>query len=140
MWSNSTRNISSAKKSEKSKKKSAIFSRKQRIFWSCWADLNRRPHPYQISKACCRLSLSIFSYRLLSLIFQGFAAFFTARCRCLLFPVTNGFLMMVSVLCRFLKRSSTVDLIPFCGAICPMQSGHRSPHSAFSSIPIYCVM
>ncbi len=30
----------------KSKEK-ALFSRENRTFWSCWADSNRRPHPYQ---------------------------------------------------------------------------------------------
>ncbi len=47
MWSNSNSKNSTAKKSAKSKKKSAIFSRKQRISWSCYPDLNWRPHPYQ---------------------------------------------------------------------------------------------
>ena len=48
MWSNSNSKNSTAKKSAKSKKKSAIFSRKQRISWSCYPDLNWRPHPYQL--------------------------------------------------------------------------------------------
>ena len=30
----------------KSKEK-VLFSLKNRTFWSCWADSNRRPHPYQ---------------------------------------------------------------------------------------------
>ena len=48
MWSNPIREISSIRKSAKSKKKSAAFKRKQRILLSCRADLNRRPHPYQL--------------------------------------------------------------------------------------------
>ena len=33
-------------KRSKSKGK-VLFSRENRTFWSCWADSNRRPHPYQ---------------------------------------------------------------------------------------------
>ena len=48
MWSKPNSKNSTAKKSAESKKKSAIFSRKQRTLWSCYPDLNWRPHPYQL--------------------------------------------------------------------------------------------
>ena len=83
------------------------------ILWSCWADSNCRPHPYQISKGCCFLSLFIFSYCLLFIAPQGFEVFSCFSCRCLPSPVISGFLMMVSVLCRFLCQCGTADLIFF---------------------------
>ena len=48
MWSNANRKTSSTKKCAENKKKSTVFKRKQRILWSCYPDLNWRPHPYQL--------------------------------------------------------------------------------------------
>ena len=48
MWSNPNRKISKERKGAENKKESAVFSRKQRILWSCCPDLNWRPHPYQL--------------------------------------------------------------------------------------------
>ena len=39
-------------KSCKKQKKTPEIRRFQVLFWSCWADSNRRPHPYQIFTAC----------------------------------------------------------------------------------------
>ena len=50
----------------KSKEK-VLFSLKNRTFWSCWADSNRRPHPYQVIK--CPPAVAA----------QGFAGVFTAK-------------------------------------------------------------
>ena len=47
MWSNPNYKIPRTKNSAESKKKSTVFKRKQRILWSCYPDLNWRPHPYQ---------------------------------------------------------------------------------------------
>ena len=71
-------------------------------FWSCWADSNRRPHPYQIFIACFFL-LPLFvpcsSEVLVSLVLRGF---FTVPCCRLLCLVCCGFLVTVAVLLRFL--------------------------------------
>ena len=48
MWSTPKCKNSKTDKSAKSKKKPAAFNRKQRILWSCYPDLNWRPHPYQL--------------------------------------------------------------------------------------------
>ena len=48
MWSKPNPKNPTTKKSAESKKKSAVFIRKQRILWSCYPDLNWRPHPYQL--------------------------------------------------------------------------------------------
>jgi len=48
MWSNPKYRNSNARKSAESKKKPVVFSRKQRVLWSCYPDLNWRPHPYQL--------------------------------------------------------------------------------------------
>ena len=63
-------------KSCKKQKKTPEIRRFQVLFWSCWADLNRRPHPYQ--KA---LSLfMVYSFMLgnipESLVLQGVRDFF----------------------------------------------------------------
>ena len=47
MWSKLECRNSNAKISANYKKKSAVSGRKQRILWSCYPDLNWRPHPYQ---------------------------------------------------------------------------------------------
>ena len=41
------RGILITRKSCKKQKKTPKIRRFQVFFWSCWADLNRRPHPYQ---------------------------------------------------------------------------------------------
>ena len=48
MWSNPKYRNSNARKSAESKKKPVVFSRKQRVLWSCYPDLNWGPHPYQL--------------------------------------------------------------------------------------------
>jgi hypothetical protein len=51
---------------QKSKEK-VLFSRENRTFWSCWADSNRRPHPYQVIK--CHPAVAV----------QGFAGVFAPK-------------------------------------------------------------
>jgi len=52
--------------SEKMKKrKSPETLEFQDFFWSCWADLNRRPHPYQLGRAYRRWSLFVLFYIIL---------------------------------------------------------------------------
>ena len=48
MWSNSKCRNSNSQKSAEIKRKPTVFSRKQRVLWSCYPDLNWRPHPYQL--------------------------------------------------------------------------------------------
>ena len=48
-------------------KEKLLFSIENRSFWSCWADSNRRPHPYQVIK--CSPAVAV----------QGFAGIFTAK-------------------------------------------------------------
>ncbi|MDE6589640.1 MAG: hypothetical protein K2K53_04685, partial [Oscillospiraceae bacterium] len=43
MWSNSKCKNPNTRKYAEGKKKSAVSSRKQRILWSCYPDLNWRP-------------------------------------------------------------------------------------------------
>ena len=73
----------------KRQKKTPEIRRFQVFFWSCWADLNRRPHPYQ-------LEIFTFSHRFRSiepyslhfiyfipLFNRRFSAASTAVCGCL---------------------------------------------------------
>ena len=105
MWSNSNSKNSTAKKSAKSKKKSAIFSRKQRISWSCYPDLNWRPHPYQLQKSCYSLLLSILPYWPQPIALQQIEANLYVFNRSLPHSKKVCFLMSVSVLCRFLSEA-----------------------------------
>ena len=70
-------------KSLKSKEK-VLFSLENRTFWSCWADSNRRPHPYQLQKSCCGLSLVIVPFRPHPFIPNGCGIFLVVSCRFLL--------------------------------------------------------
>ena len=71
-------------------------------FWSCWADSNCRPHPYQIFIVCFFLLYPFVSYSpkaLVSLVFIGFPV---VSCCLLSRLICCGFLMTVVVLLRFL--------------------------------------
>ncbi len=48
MWSTANRKNPSARKSAEKHRKASLFRRKGWLSWSCWADSNRRPHPYQL--------------------------------------------------------------------------------------------
>jgi len=65
-------------------KEKVLFSRENRTFWSCWADSNRRPHPYQLQKSCCGLSLVIVPFRPHPFISNGCGIFLVVSCRFLL--------------------------------------------------------
>ena len=58
-------------KSCKKQKKTPETVGFQVLFWSCWADSNRRPHPYQLQKSCCVLPLVIVPFRLYPFISNG---------------------------------------------------------------------
>lgn len=47
MWSTRKCQDSNAQKCAGIKAKAGLFRRKGRLLWSCYPDLNRRPHPYQ---------------------------------------------------------------------------------------------
>ena len=44
-------------------------------FWSCWADSNRRPHPYQLYTACFCLLGAVASCCPAALLYQGIRGF-----------------------------------------------------------------
>ena len=67
--------IKSVKKSKK-----VLFSIENRTFWSCWADSNRRPHPYQLQKSCCGLSLVIVPFCPHPFISNGCGIFLVVSC------------------------------------------------------------
>ena len=48
-------------KSCKKQKKTPETVGFQVLFWSCWADSNRRPHPYQFFSGCFVLSSLVLS-------------------------------------------------------------------------------
>jgi len=48
VWSNPNSEIQISEKSAEIQEKSSLSHRKNWTFWSCWADSNRRPHPYQL--------------------------------------------------------------------------------------------
>ena len=75
-------------------------------FWSCWADSNRRPHPYQLQNDCFSLLLVIVTYCLQPFDCNGCVVFFAIVCRFVLYLKSSCFLIPVSVLCRFLKMQS----------------------------------
>jgi len=52
-------------------KEKVLFSRKNRTFWSCWADSNRRPHPYQKAVAAFAAYPFMPGKNLQSLVLQG---------------------------------------------------------------------
>ena len=48
LWSSRCPQVLMPQKSNKNKENRPLFKRKTVDLWSCWADLNRRPHPYQL--------------------------------------------------------------------------------------------
>ncbi len=98
---------------EKTIEKTRYPLRDNGFHWSCYPDLNWRPHPYQLQKSCYSLLLSILPCCLQPITPQLVEGFFHVF-RCLL-PLLKKvcFLMPVSVLCRFLLEHSQADLIPF---------------------------
>ena len=83
------RGILITRKSCKKQKKTPEIRRFQVFLWSCWADLNRRPHPYQReNQTFSRCFRSIESYSLhfiyfIPLFSHRFSAASTAVCGCL---------------------------------------------------------
>ena len=96
----------------KSKEK-VLFSRENRTFWSCWADSNRRPHPYQLYTACFCLLAAVVSCCPAALLYQGIRAFCAVSYRCLLCLEKCCFLIPVWVLYGFLVKPIPRDLIPY---------------------------
>ena len=77
MWSKAKRGNSSAEKCAEIKEKSGLSNRKGRILWSCYPDLNRRPHPYQQRQG---IFYNIFVY-LWSFLFQRKSFPALSKCR-----------------------------------------------------------
>ena len=90
-------------------------------FWSCWADLNRRPHPYQFKKGCFLLSPPIVSYYLEPLRRNGYARSVVVSCCVFLITFLSCFLVPVWVLYGFLLEPIPPDLIPSFAAF-PLQA------------------
>ena len=61
------------------RKEKVLFSEENRTFWSCWADSNRRPHPYQKAMdafvSCPFMPIKV----LQSLVLQGLEGFLLLR-------------------------------------------------------------
>lgn len=72
MWSNPKCKNPSVKKCVETKNKSAIFSRKRRIMWSCYPDLNWKPHPYQNALILFLSRHSVCQYAVNRCIFKDF--------------------------------------------------------------------
>ena len=91
--------------------------------WSCYPDLNWRPHPYQLTKCCCSLSLVFVPYRPEAVVPQRPRQFLPARCCPLTYLEKVYFLVSVSVLCRFLLGAAPPDLIPTSATLRPLHDG-----------------
>ena len=120
LWSKAKAKIQTARNSCKKQRKRPLFKQKADVLWSCWADSNRRPHPYQLTKSCCCLLLFILSYRIQSIVLQYFRQLPPAPCRSLSWLKIYCFLMPVSVLCRFLAEPAPSDLIPTSAVLRPL--------------------
>ena len=94
------------------------------FLWSCWADSNCRPHPYQLTKGCFFLLLVIVPCRFQSLAPQGSSQILPAPYCFLPFLEKDCFSVSVSVLCRFLWMACRCDLIPSWGQ---KRQGRGSP-------------
>ena len=70
----------------------------QGISWSCWADLNRRPHPYQLFFGCFSLLYLVASLRLETVDIKGFSKTLSVNFRRLLRPNVATFLLYVATL------------------------------------------
>ena len=97
------------------------------FLWSCWADLNWGPHPYQLTKGCCCLLLFILPYRIQSIVPQYFQQLPPAPYRSLSRLKIDCFLMPVSVLCRFLAEPAPADLIPTPAVLRPIRAAFLRP-------------
>ncbi len=93
-------------KSGRSKRKNAQIRRFKRFSWSCWADSNRRPHPYQILTRCFHLLSLIVSCSFYLLCRSLFAVFPAVSCRSLLPCHCCGFLVAVSVSVAVSKKAA----------------------------------
>ena len=122
MWSKAKAKIQTARNSCKKQRKRPLFKQKADVLWSCWADSNRRPHPYQLTKGCCCLSFAILSCCRQSIVPQCFQGFFAAPYSLLSYLKKYCFLMPVSVLCRFLLETATSDLIPTHAILRPIRA------------------
>ena len=103
-------------------------------FWSCWADSNRRPHPYQLQNDCFSLLLVIVTYCPQAFDCNGCGIFFAIACRFVLYLKSSCFLIPVSVLCRFLKMQSDKTSSLF-GSI--SEHGRRGDSFPVPFFPIY---
>jgi len=75
--------------------------------WSCWADSNRRPHPYQLYTACFCLLAAVVSCCPAALLYQGIRGFCVVSYRCLLCLEKCCFLMPAWVLYGFFGEAHT---------------------------------
>lgn len=117
-------------KSCKKQKKTPEIRGFQVFLWSCWADLNRRPHPYQLLFVHFPLYRSFVRYRLFPLWCNTSPAvlFF-----CLLsLAFLNLFGVLVWFLSGFLSATLTADLIPI-----GQKTRHNAPPLAFDTILCY---
>ena len=112
LWSSRCPQVLMPQKSNKNKENRPLFKRKTVDLWSCWADLNRRPHPYQFKKGCFLLSPPIVSYYPEPLRHNGYARSVVVSCCVFLITFLSCFLVPVWVLYGFLLEPIPPDLIP----------------------------
>ena len=126
LWSKAKAKIQTTKNSCKKQRKHPLFAWKAGVLWSCWADSNCRPHPYQFYTSYFPLVLLVPSYRLKPLQHKGLCRFpVVSSC---LFPSAPccGFLVPVAVLLRFLQGTPTSG--PRCIGPHNAQMPLRPPH------------
>ena len=121
LWSSRCPQVLMPQKSNKNKENRPLFKRKTVDLWSCWADLNRRPHPYQFKKGCFLLSPPIVSYYPEPLRHNGYARSVVVSCCVFLITFLSCFLVPVWVLYGFLLEPIPPDLIPSFAAF-PLQA------------------
>jgi len=83
------------------------------VFWSCWADSNRRPHPYQLYPFYFLLLSFVAAYRLNPLGPNGFSILLILSCRCLSsFDVAHFSLDVAHLVAHFLllPRAENISL------------------------------
>ncbi len=81
------------------------------VFWSCWADSNRRPHPYQILTRCFYLLPLVVSCGFHPLCHSQFAVSLAVACCLLLCSACCGFSVTVAVFVAVSKKAAIMRRI-----------------------------
>ncbi|MBQ2801249.1 MAG: hypothetical protein IJF03_07665, partial [Lachnospiraceae bacterium] len=92
-------------KSCKKQKKTPEIRRFQVLFWSCWADLNRRPHPYQFQHTCFPLPFPVLCTSGQPIAAQGLSRLPAVASRILSSAKMHTFFFTVWVPCGFYQMT-----------------------------------